>query len=295
LAVRAHSKALLRRPARACAAVGSAALLFSCAAPRAEGQVDELRGQLQKQADLIEQQKKRIDQLELRVAELVAASVRGGAQAAESKAALPAQPAEAKASPPAQPALADEPPKKLHTVKLLPQPQSGRRLRERHNPVERAPRLPLQVELREPDESALAELDTPLPPPPLRGQEMADRQYAEAVGLLNGGDYLSAQTSFLSFSFAARHPHHAEAGSALGYAALARAASGDCEGALASFDRALHDYPRSASAQVILGHGRCLLKTGRRDEARRRFGLLIDKFPGSTEAAQAEGLLTEVQ
>ncbi len=284
-----------------CALLALGAL--SCATGRSarEPQVEELRAQLAAQAEQLRQQGQRIEELELR---LSAVAARSSASAPAQSSAVPIAPASAASSPipaktapaPSAPAPrsdpADAPPKALQTVKL--HPQSGRLpLRApRPNPVERAPRLPSTVQLKEPDEERLAELDQPLPVDPnIRAQAEGDHAFAQAVQQLNAGDFLSAQTSFLSF--AQRWPRDASADNAVYFAGLARAASHDCAGALPLFDRVMHDYPAGdARVPARLEKGRCLLMLGRSQEARAALARLVDESPDSLESQQARALLS---
>ena len=167
------------------------------------------------------------------------------------------------------------------------------------NPVDRAPRLPAHVDLRDPDPAALAELEQPAPAvlvqtgPKGKGDPATERSFAEAVALLNDGNYLSAQTAFLSF--AAHHPRHSAADQAVYYAGLARAASGDCAGALAQYARVEHDYPRGDAAPAAqLESGRCQLKIGQKEDGRAALERLLKQHPNSPEASQAQRLLAEV-
>jgi tol-pal system protein YbgF len=288
----------------------------ACAAPgrTAESQLDELRGQVRLQGEQLSQQQNRLEQLELKLA---AAQQR----AAEAKAApvVAAQPAPAPAAPPnasdskTQPASA----KPLQTVKLLPpasltnlgpsaQPEGRTKAPEARrpsltngtgSPLDRAPRLPAHVSLKEPDAAALAELESPAPAVLVqtgkgKGDPSAEKAFAEAVSLLNDGNYLSAQTAFLSF--AAHHPRHSAADQAVYYAGLARAASGDCAGALAQFTRVERDYPRGDAAPAAqLESGRCQLKIGQKEDGRTVLERLLKQHPNSPEASQAQRLLAE--
>ena len=292
------------RRSRTGALVCALALLGSCATTgrSAETQIEELRVQLRQQSELVALQQGRLEQLELRLA-AVAQARSEVPKAQPPPAAAPTAPAP-KAAPLANPATpTPSSPKALQTVKLLPQGGRSRLLDRRAspsislraNPVDRAPRLPAHVALKEPDDAVLAELvSAPLKPESVRDQAGADRSFAEAVLLLNQGQFLSAQTAFLAF--AARHPRHAAADNALYYAGLARAASGDCEGALHHYDRVSHEYPAGGAVLASkLEGGRCRLRAGKRDLGRAQLELLVKEHPASSEASQAQRLLSEDQ
>lgn len=260
-------------------AAAGCALIAACAGarPAPDSRVEDLQRQLATQATQLARQQQRIEELEVRVGSLAAS--RGGTRG--SGAAAPA---------------AEDPgsavPRSLQTVKLPP-PPGGRRPRlARLNPVERAPRLPAQIALREPDDSALAELAQPLPASvdaALASAAGADHAFAEAVQRLNDGEHAEAQEMLLAF--AARWPRHTAADDALYLAGLSRSASGDCAGALPIFDRVPAEYPATDQlAHVLLEKGRCLLRL-KRPEARPTLEQLSQEFPDSTEAAQARLLL----
>ena len=282
-------------------------VLAGCAGPvrTPDSQLEELRGQVRLQGEQLAQQQNRIEQLELKLAAALQQT------SAEVKSAAVPGPAAGERAPTADRGQSvPSSSRQLQTVKLLPPAQltnlgpaasqpGGRTKAEgrRPNPVDRAPRLPAHVELKEPDPEALAALE-PAPAvlvhtgQPGKSDPAAEKAFAEAVSLLNDGNYLSAQTAFLSF--AAHHPRHAAADQAVYYAGLARAASGDCKGALAQFSRVERDYPRGdALTAAALESGRCLLKIGQKEDGRVALERLLKQHPGSPEASQAMRLLSE--
>jgi len=93
-------------------------------------------------------------------------------------------------------------------VKLSP-----RRPRRDYNPVERAPRIPSTIALREPDETALASLDEFPVDPAIRSEVEADHSFADAVHKLNEGELSTAEGDLLAF--ARMHPRHSAADNAL--------------------------------------------------------------------------------
>jgi TolA-binding protein len=252
--------------------VAVAALLAGCAGARAKPAAEaddlkELRSQLQAQSALVAQQQRRIEELEVKLAALVA------------KAHPAAHPA------PAAPARPDPRPP-LKTVKV------GGRLRrsDRFNPVERAPLLPNTVELREPDEEALARLETD----PLIAREFdADHAWAEAVQKLNEGRHAEAETDLLAF--VAAYPRHSVADNALYLAGLVREVRGDCAGAVQLFESVPLKYPAGdAVPQAQLERGRCLRILGRKDEAKSVLNQLAMEHPHASETAQSRQLLQDL-
>lgn len=253
--------------------VAVAALLAGCAGAQARPpseaeELKELRSQIQAQSVLVAQQQRRIEELEVKLAALAAK--------AQPAAGHPASAAPARHDP--------RPP--LKTVKV------GGRLRrtDRLNPVERAPSLPIIVELKEPDEAALARLDSD---PTIAREFDADHTWAEAVQKLNDGRHAEAEIDLLAF--AAAYPRHSAADNALFLAGLVREVRGDCAGALKLFESVPLKYPAGdAVPQAQLERGRCLRILGRRDEAKSVLKQLAMEHPHASETAQSRQLLQDL-
>jgi TolA-binding protein len=255
------------------------ALASACASaqPRASGTADELRdlrARVDAQSALVAQQQRRIEELEVKLA------------------ALSLKPAAPPARAPAQAAPANQqrpdPRPQLKTVKL----GEGRRFRrlDHINPVERAPLLPSTVELREPDEDALARLDVD---PEVRHDFDADEAWAQAVGKLNQGNHAEAETELLAFVGA--FPRHTAADNALYLVGLIRESRGDCASALQLFESVPQRYPASdAVAQAKLERGRCLRILGRREDARSALQQLTREHPDAPESVQGRSLLKDL-
>jgi TolA-binding protein len=257
-----------------------AAAVFGCAGARTqpEPRIEELRQALAAQAEQIARQQQRIEQLELRVSTLAPRAS--------------ATPARGAPVPEAAPVPGAAVPRSLQTFKV-PAPPGGRRPRSpRANPVERAPLLPAEVQLKEPDESALAELQEPLRASVdavLRDAAGADHAYAQAVQLLNEGAHAEAQRALVAF--AAAHPRHEAADNALYLAGLSLAATGDCKAALPLLHRVPAEYPAGdAVAPALLESARCLTRL-HEPEARSALAKVTLEFPDTAEAVQARQLL----
>lgn len=232
--------------------------------PAAESEdLKELRGQIQAQSALLVQQQRRIEELEVKLAALVAK----------------AQPAHGT---PGSPARVDpRPPVKTG--------KAGGRLRrtDRPNPVEHAPRLPNDVELREPDEDVLARLATD---PSVARDFDADHIWADAVRKLNEGRHVEAEVDLLAF--VAAYPQHSAADNALYLAGLIREVRGDCAGALQIFESLPLKYPAGdAVPQAQLERGRCLGVLGRKAEAKAVLNQLSAEHPQAPESAHSRQLL----
>ncbi|MBS2023560.1 MAG: hypothetical protein JST92_14240 [Deltaproteobacteria bacterium] len=281
------------------------ALLATCAcagvSANQKSDLDELKATVQQQQSLLQQQQARIEQLELRLAGLAS---KAGDKGAVKVQAQPSQPSQ-----PQSPLHNSGEPANMKTIKLeapvqitnqtveRPQGQSGTQNGRRHlrgNPVERAPRLPAGVELKEPDERAMAELEEQAPQVDkyIAADATADYQYGQAIQALNAGEHLSAQAQFLAF--AARFPKHALADNALYYAGLSRGANGDCAGALPLLSRVINEYPAGDAVPLAeLEKGRCLLSVGRVAEGKALLQKIMDDREGGSEAMMARALLQQ--
>jgi len=161
---------------------------------------------------------------------------------------------------------------------------------DRLNPVERAPSLPISVELKEPDEEALARLASD---PTIAREFDADHTWAEAVQKLNDGRHAEAETELLAF--VAAYPRHSAADNALFLAGLVREVRGDCAGALQLFESVPLKYPAGdAVPQAQLERGRCLRILGRKDEAKSVLKQLAMEHPHASETAQSRQLLQDL-
>jgi TolA-binding protein len=255
------------------------ALVAACAGapprPSADaGELKELRSQIDAQSAVVAQQQRRIEELEVKLAALAA---RTQGQPA------PVQRAPAPAAPPAKP----EPRPGLKTIKL----GEGRRLRRDHiNPVDRAPRLPATMELREPDDDQLSRLEVD---PEMARQFDADHSWAEAIQKLNDGRHAEAEMELLAF--VAAYPRHTAADNALYLAGLAREVHGNCAGALQLFESVPARYPAGdAVPQALLERGRCLRILGRKEEAKTILMQLEREHPESPETALGRALLHDL-
>jgi TolA-binding protein len=261
------------------------ALCASCAGGqvREDAAVLELRGQLAVQSAQLQAQQRRIDELEVKIAAVVAH--------ADPKRATPAPADKAGTSPASTATPARDPRPHLKTVKL----GEGRRRRRDYNPVENAPTIPNAVALKEPDEETMQRLEEAAASidPGIANELDADRSFAQAVSKLNAGELQTAETQLLAF--AGQHPRHTAADNALYLAGLIREHDGDCTGAVALFDRIPLTYPAGdAVLPSMLEKGRCLTRLKRKDEARELFARIVREHPNGLEGGTARQLLTNL-
>jgi TolA-binding protein len=258
----------------------STLLLCACACAgtqrRADGELEELRVQIAAQSAQIAAQQRRLEELEVKLA-----AVAAKADQPQFKTTPAAQPAPAAEKPPAK-----DPRPQLKTVKV----GEGRRRIRDYNPVERAPALPSNIPLKEPDGDALARLEEAAVDPGIRAELDADHAFAHAVGKLNNGDLQTAETELLAF--AGQHPRHTAADNALYLAGLIREHNGDYAGAVALFEKVPLQYPAGdAVLSSLLEKGRCLEALERRSEARELFARIVKEHPDGIEAGSARQLL----
>jgi TolA-binding protein len=89
-----------------------------------------------------------------------------------------------------------------------------------------------------------------------------------------------------------RYPTSAESSAADMALGMLRLQRGDSGAALGHFRRYLAKNPRAELApEALWGEGQALSGLGRAEEARRSFGLLLDRYPDSTYAGAARAKL----
>ena len=184
----------------------------------------------------------------------------------------------------------------LEVVKL--QPREGRLYTNASianaaaSPTGAAPAVPIRAQVREPSEEELEDVlsggDAPQSTdvsPVAAGA--AEALFERGMSALRTGDPLGAVTTLKDF--AARHPRHAHADNALHYGGVGLMAAGDLEGASRLFERVLSEYPAGdARMDAMLKLAECRAKLDRRDDARALYQKLIQTWPGTPAATQAQ-------
>lgn len=155
---------------------------------------------------------------------------------------------------------------------------------------EAAPKLNTAVEVTEPDEAISGELQQPSNDPDTAA--MAEIQYDRGLDLLKTGDLeggLSQLTQFVT-----DWPRHPKADNALYFVGLARLNSGDAAQAIEPFTRVLKSYPAGdAVVDSMLKLADCHARLKQKTQARALWQQVIDTYPGTSAASQAQVQLSK--
>ncbi len=210
----------------------------------------ELDAQSQKEARL----QARVDKLEARLGEL-----------------------EAKSQPHSS---APDPIAALPVVRLRPSPASP----------PNAPPLDTSVDLEDPSDAAVAQLEAPhasLESFRPEGNTPADDLLVQARGPIDARrDWDDSITALRAF--ARRHPHDKAAAHALYLAATMAAGQGECAAGERAFRAAARDTPADAFAgKSLVALGECEAGLGRTAQARKTLGEVLRKYGGRPEALEA--------
>jgi tol-pal system protein YbgF len=191
-----------------------------------------------------------------------------------SVAALPAAPGPSSAA--TEPASAAPP--ALTVVKLKPKPAP--------------PPLDVATAVQEPDPSMLQELDTKQQEAVQGAQSAsADQEYQGALEALRTGNVSGAIDRLKRF--ADTYPRHNKADDALYYAALGELGRGEVARSAALLELVVQRYPAGDVVQdAMLKLGEVRIRLRQPAEARAAYAQLVQNFPGTAAAAQAQARLS---
>jgi TolA-binding protein len=162
-------------------------------------------------------------------------------------------------------------PRDLATVKLSAQGK-------------KAPALPTQVPLKEPDEKTMDALLSEQAPVAKGG---LDAQYAAAREAIRTGEPERGARALERF--AEQHPRDSRAPAALYEAGLGLMTSGDPQSAVLLFDRLPHDYPPAEQTpDAMLKTADCHARLKRLAQARETLSKVVNRYPGTVAAKAAE-------
>ncbi len=214
----------------------------------------------------------RLDALERDRAVSMAAAV-AASPAAASPAAVPT-PSPAAAVPEAVPAS----PPALTVVKLKPKAAP--------------PPLDVGTPVQEPDPAVLEELDTKAEvAAPATAPNSADQEYQAALEALRTGNVSGAIDRLKRF--ASSYPKHPKADDALYYAALGEVGRGELARAATLLESVVQRYPAGDVVQdAMLKLGEVRVRLRQTAEARAAYALLVENFPGTAAAVQAQARLS---
>ena len=163
-------------------------------------------------------------------------------------------------------------PKDLATVKLSP---SSRK----------APALPTQVPLKEPDEKTMDSLLSEPEPGAHSGD--TDTQYAAAREAIRTGEAQRGAKALVRF--AEQHPRDPRAAAAFFEAGVGLMTFGDPQAAVLIFERIADDYPLAEQApEAMMKMADCHTRLRRLAQARETLTKVLNRYPGTAAAKTAE-------
>jgi tol-pal system protein YbgF len=255
-------------------------VLMSCATSDASREVISLRATLRALRQENSKLEERLNTLEQQAgASRALAALHGASPATEQK--RPNQPDEKRGASPAGAAREDNAVPALTVVKLKPK-------------REQASTLPTRVAVVEPDEEILSELPSTQSKAqrstdPVDG-EIAEARYNEGLDALKTGN---AEGGIVKLqAFAKDFPDHARADNALYFAGMGLLAQREYLTASRAFAEAIERYPAGdvvLDARLKLAD--CYTKLNQSSDARLAYQTIIDTFPGTSAAREAQSRL----
>jgi tol-pal system protein YbgF len=189
---------------------------------------------------------------------------------------VPAAVAQASSVPTPEPVQASATPA-LTVVKLKPKPA--------------APPIDVQTPVQEPDVSLLEELDGKPEPAAAAPPNFADQEYQAALEALRTGNVFGAIERLKRF--ADTYPKHPKADDALYYAALGELGRGEVARAAVLLELVVQRYPAGDVVQdAMLKLGEVRVRLRQPAEARAAYAQLVQNFPGTAAALQAQARLS---
>jgi len=136
--------------------------------------------------------------------------------------------------------------------------------------------------------STVGDDDGPTEDPALADGEFDQGLQALRTGNVDGGvDKLK--------QFARDHPRHGKADNALYFASVGMIGLGDLEGAAATLEAMLREYPAGdAVSDAMLKLAECRTRQSRARDAKTLYSEVIQKYPGTAAASQAEQKLAQL-
>jgi tol-pal system protein YbgF len=182
-------------------------------------------------------------------------------------------------APVAAPSLATSPPS-LAVVKLMPKPSP--------------PPLDVATPVQEPDPALFEQLDAKDAPGAAAAQSgAADQEYRTALEALRTGNVSGAIERLKRFADA--YPRHNKADDALYYAALGELGRGELARAAVLLEQVVARYPAGDVVQdAMLKLGEVRVRLRQPAEARAAYAQLVQSFPGTAAAVQAQARLSSL-
>lgn len=163
--------------------------------------------------------------------------------------------------------------------------------------AEPAPKIDTAVRVQEPEADVVEDLfqsgraaDGREESRPAANGLSLELEFQDGMAALNTGN-LSGGISRLQ-RFAAQNPRHPKADNALYFSGVGQMGQGDYERAASTFERVLSAYPAGdAFKDAMLKLAECRARLNRRTEARALYTQLLQKYPGTPVATQAQARL----
>jgi tol-pal system protein YbgF len=158
-------------------------------------------------------------------------------------------------------------------------------------PKAAAPPLDVQTPVQEPDPALLEELDPKAEPSAAPLPNSADQEYQAALEALRTGNVSGAIERLKHFADA--YPKHNKADDALYYAALGELGRGEVARSALLLELVVQRYPAGDVVQdAMLKLGEVRLRLRQPAEARAAYAQLVQNFPGTAAALQAQARLS---
>jgi tol-pal system protein YbgF len=153
------------------------------------------------------------------------------------------------------------------------------------------PPIDVQTPVQEPDPALLEELDSKAEPAAASAPNSSDQEYQAALEALRTGNVTGAIDRLKRF--ADTYPKHPKADDALYYAALGELGRGEVARAAVLLELVVQRYPAGDVVQdAMLKLGEVRVRLRQPAEARAAYAQLVQSFPGTAAALQAQARLS---
>jgi len=128
---------------------------------------------------------------------------------------------------------------------------------------------------------------------PSEDPALADGEFDQGMQALRTGNVEGGVDKLKQF--ARDHPRHARADNALYFASVGMIGLGDLEGAAATLEAMLREYPAGdAVSDAMLKLAECRTRQSRARDAKTLYSEVIQRYPGTAAASQAEQKLAQL-
>jgi tol-pal system protein YbgF len=128
---------------------------------------------------------------------------------------------------------------------------------------------------------------------PSEDPALVDQEYDQGLSALRTGNVGGAVDKLKQFAH--DHPRHPRADNALYFASVGLIGMGDLEGAAATLEAMLREYPAGdAVSDAMLKLAECRTRQSRARDAKSIYSEVIQRYPGTAAASQAEQKLAQI-